>query len=115
MKLFEFLFAAALTFPANDVSVSQPEITTQPSNANHCVEIRVDRIYNSCDYMINISWCIEGGSNEGYTCNGEYRGTWNIVAYGTYPHFGEDSEGIKYVACRGQNTLRTEGYDAWCT
>jgi hypothetical protein len=100
MKLFEILFAAALVIPANDAGAPRPELTTQRASANDCVEIQETRFYNSCNYGITIAWCIEGGSDAGYTCNGRYRGYETIGAYATYPHFSEGNN-IKYCETKG--------------
>ncbi len=113
MKLFKFAFATALLIPAINAGLSKQEALAQSSEASHCIQISGPNLYNSCGYTIEVAWCVDGYSDAGYSCNGGYRGMHTFGPYTTYAHFAGDNY-VRWVACTGANTLRTEGYDAWC-
>jgi hypothetical protein len=118
MKTIKLAFAAALFAgmqatgtvgigPLKQIAEAQSE------SATHCVQVVGLDLRNNCDYTIEVTWCVEGGSY-GYDCNGSYRGTWTLSGYGFYPHFGGDKY-VRYAACKGANTIaETDGYSVFC-
>ena len=110
MSALKFGFAASLMLATMSGTFWPLSAQAQGSDSQDCVIVKGSQLVNKCGYTIDLAWCVVGAEYAGWECNGDYRATTNVRAYGSWPHEGGSYiVEVKVGACKGSNTLQ----EAW--
>lgn len=103
------LLAALCYFTAHEARAEE---------VNYCVELSGRRLVNNCGFPVSIAWCVRGNEpfqkpDCGYS---SFDKEANIRAGGsTAANPGGSMGYISLLACRGGDTVRTNGNHSWCS
>lgn len=79
-------------------------------DATRCVSMRDGSLYNACGFTIEVTWCVENVDCR----NGRYTNQWTLGAYGSYPiNGGRSGNYVRWGACKGRNSVTTNGTDSY--